>query len=736
MIENSFNRRDFLKVMGWGGATVALSGCGNTSVEDGREFVTSYVQTADYIIPSIGTYFNSTCAQCDAGCGIMGRVREGRVLKLEGNPKAPVNSGKMCGLGQAGVQAHYNPDRIREPLLRNGDRGEAISWEKALQLVNEKVAGTQPESIAFLTGGVSGHVKVLLKNYLDALGSGHHYVYEAVSPSVSRAANKKAYGVEMPRLNMEKAKVILSFGADFLGAWVSPVHFSQQYARFRKGANGERGVLVQVESKMTLTGANADRWLAIRPGTEGILALGLINALAAAGVAVSGDVAAVVKDYTPDRVSNDTGISIEHMGKLTALLKDRSPSLIIAGSAAEGYAHGSQNAAAIALLNQVLGNVGKTVEAPSDMPFPQMAPTSGNRSSLQALNDNIVQDKVKVLFSYGANPVYTAPASMNLKENLKKVPFKVVFARYMDETAVEADLVLPLNSALEDWGTAVPEYFTDSAQLNIQQPLMEKLHPGTLGMGDILLALLKQRRPNEYNGYEDFYSYLRNALVTIRGALGGGSEDENVFWDSALSQGVLKLAGAPNNIAGNASAAGLTLPPPAAEDNAYPLRLIPAITPNMRDGRHANEPWLQESPDPLTTIVWDSWVEMHPKTAAKLGVVEGDIVEIASKSGAIKGQVYVFSGIHPDVISVPLGYGHEAMGRYSKGVGANAFKILDPVFDQQTGELAMHETRVKITKAGQRVIIVKDEGPAKGNQSGRRIALRVASGKVNLAEEV
>ncbi|CAH1087845.1 molybdopterin-containing oxidoreductase family protein [Candidatus Nitrotoga sp. 1052] len=736
MIENSFNRRDFLKVLGWGGATVALSGCGNTSVEDGKEFVTSYVQTADYIIPSIGTYFNSTCAQCDAGCGIMGRVREGRVLKLEGNPKSSINNGKMCGLGQAGVQAHYNPDRIREPLLRNGDKGEAITWEKALGLINEKVGGVKAENVAFLTGGVSGHVKALLKNYLDALGSGHHYVYEAVAPSIMRAANKKAYGIEMPRLRLDKAKVIVSFGADFLGAWISPVHFSQQYARFRKADNGERGVLVQVESKMTLTGANADRWLAIRPGTEGILALGLINSLAAAGLSVPGDVAAAVKDYTADRVSKDTGVSNEHIGKLAALLKERSPSLIIAGSAAEGYAHGSQNATAIALLNQVLGNVGKTVEAPSGVPFPQMAPTPGNRFALQALNDNMAQDKVKVLFSYGANPVFTAPASMKLKENLKKVPFKVVFAHYMDETAVEADLVLPLDSALEDWATAMPEYIAEGAQLSIQQPLMEKLYPGTLGMGDILLALLKQRRPDEYKGYEDFYSYLRSAMVSNKGALGGANEDDDTFWDTALSRGVVKLVGTPVNISSNASAKGLVVPAPFVEDSAYPLHLIPAVSASLRDGRNANEPWLQESPDPLTTIVWDSWVEMHPKTAAKLGIVEGDIVEVASKSGAIKAQVYVFTGIHPDVISVPLGYGHEAMGRYAKGIGVNAFKILDPVFDKETGELAMHETRVKVTKAGQRVIIVKDEGPAGGNQMGRKIAVRMSSSKVNLSEEV
>lgn len=736
MIEKSFNRRNFLKVLGWGGATVALSGCGNTSVEDGREYVTSYVQTADYIIPSIGTYFNSTCAQCDAGCGIMGRVREGRILKLEGNPKSPINNGKMCGLGQAGVQAHYNPDRVREPLLRNGSNGEAITWEKALALINEKVGGVKPEDVAFLTGGVSGHIKALLKNYMDAIGSSHHYVYEAVAPSVMRAANKKAYGAEMPRLRLDKAKVIVSFGADFLGAWVSPVHFAQQYARFRKADKGERGVLVQVESKMTLTGANADRWLAIRPGTEGILALGLINGLAAAGVAVSGDVAAAVKEYSIDRVSKDTGVSAEHIGKLVALLRERSPSLVIAGSAVEGYAHGSQNAVAIALLNQVLGNVGKTVEASFGVPFPQMAPAVGSRSALQALNESMAQDKVKVLFNYGANPVFTAPDSMKLKENLKKVPFKVAFAHYMDETAVEADLVLPLNSAMEDWATSMPEYIADGAQLSIQQPLMEKLYPGTLGVGDILLALLKQRRPEEYKSYEDFYAYLRSAMIANKVALGGANEDDDTFWDATLGRGVVKLAGASVGVSNNASAKGLVLPAPSAEDSAYPLRLIPAVTANLRDGRSANQSWLQESPDPLTTIVWDSWVEMHPKTAAKLGVVEGDIVEISSKSGAIKAQVYVFNGIHPEVISVPLGYGHEAMGRYAKGVGANAFKILDPVFDKETGELAMHETRVKVSKAGRRVIIVKDEGPVGGNQMGRKVAVRMSSNKINLSEEV
>ncbi len=731
-----FDRRDFLKVLGWGGAAVALSGCGNGSVEDGKETVVSYVETNDYMIPSISVYFNSTCAQCDAGCSITGRIREGRVLKLEGNPDSAINRGKTCGLGQAGVQHHYNPDRVREPLLRSGDKGETITWEKAYALIAEKMNGVSGEEIAFLSGGVSGHLKVLLGNYLDSLGCKNHFVYEAVGPAVLRAANKKSYGVEMPRFNINKAKVVLSFGADFLGAWISPVHFSQQYAQFRKGVNGQRGVLVQIESKMTLTGANADRWLVVRPGTEGILALGIINALGTAGLILSGDVVAAVKGYDKARVSKDTGVSAEQIDKIVALLKERTPSLVLAGSAAEGYAHGSQNAAAINLLNHVLGNVGKTVEAAAVVPFPQMVPATGNTAALKTLNDGLAAGKYKLLFSYAANPVFTAPGTMKFKDNLAKAGFKVAFTHYLDETAMQADLVLPLDSALEDWGTQVPEYMAEGAQINIQQPLMENLHANTRGMGDILLALIKLRRAEDYKKYEDYYAYLRAAVLQNKGALGGGVADDDTFWNETLSKGIIKLAGAKQTLSGKAGVAGLSLPAPADIDAQYPLQLIPSVNASLRDGRNTNQPWLQESPDTLTTIVWDSWVEIHPRKAAELGIEEGDIVEVTGKNGSIKVQAYLFPGIHPDAISIPLGRGHEALGRYAKGYGVNPFQILDAVFDKETGELALHETRVKVSKTGSRVIVIKDEGPVGGRQMGRKIAARLSSDKVKLSEEV
>jgi len=740
MSENGFNRRDFLKTMGWGGAAVALSGCGNTSIENGAELVTAYSQPADYVVPSIGVYFNTTCGQCDAGCNIMGRVREGRVLKLEGNAHSPINQGKLCATGQAGVQAHYNPDRVRQPLLK----GQPVTWEQALGAIAEKLDGAKGEEVAFLTGSLSGHTRALLGNYLDALGSKEHFVYEATAPSVTRAVNKKMYGAESPRFRIDKARVVVSFGADFLGCWVSPLNFSQQYARFRKGNRPEgRGVLVQIEPKMTLTGANADRWIAVRPGTEGQLAMGLINALGAAGVHVPADIAAAAKDYTPERVSANTGVPFEQINRLAQLLKERTPSLVLAGSAAEGYAHGSQNAEAIALLNHVLGNVGKTVEASATVPFPQIAPLSGNRAALNALNTGLAAGKYKVVFTYEANPVYSAPAALKFADNYAKAGFKVAFAQYLDETAQAADLVLPLDSSMEEWATVVPEYMAapegeaNYAQISVRQPLMERLYPDTRSAGDILLALMKQRKPEEYKEFDDFYAYLQNALIKNKAALGAAAgEDDETFWHDTLSKSIIALKGAAAPLSAKPGSTAPALPASVTVDSGYPLRLIPSITGNLHDGRHANEPWLQESPDPLTTIVWDSWVEIHPQTAAKLGIVEGDIVEVTSKSGTIQSQAYLFPGIHPDAVSIPLGYGHTAMGRYAKDVGANAFAILDPVFDKDTGELAFNETSVKISKTGKRVIIVKEEGPAGGSQVGRKkIAVKVSTDKVDLSKE-
>ncbi|MEW6312832.1 MAG: molybdopterin-dependent oxidoreductase [Pseudomonadota bacterium] len=744
---SNINRRDFLKVLGWSGATVAVAGCGNTSVESGAETVMSYVQPEDFVVPGIGVYYASTCTQCEASCGVTGRVREGRILKLEGNPESAINQGRLCGLGQAAVQHHYNPDRLKEPMLRQGGSLQATTWDKAMALLAEKTGNLKGEQFALLSGGLSGHLKVLVQNYVDSLGSKNLYVYDALTPAVNRAVSQKLYGTATPRFHLDKAQVIVSFGADFLDTWVSPVHFASQYAQFRKAqqrmpSEKARGTLVQIEPRMTLTGANADRWIPIIPGTEGILALGLANALLKSGAAAKNLPAAVVsavQAYDKARINKETGVSGEVFDKLVTLLSERSPSLVLSGPSAEGHAHGAQNAAAIMLLNVVLGNVGRTITAPAKLPFPQLAAAEGNSAALTAFNDGLAQGRFKTVFIYDANPVYTAPEFMKLRDNLQKAEFKVAFAHYLDETALEADLVLPLDSALEDWGTHIAAYQSGGIELTMQQPLMEKLYPnGTRSLGDVMLDLLKQRRADEYKGFADYYTYLKIALTRNKGAFSDAPADDEAFWNQALSHGVLRVKGQEQPISVNAAALDITQPAPTGDDQ-FPFHLVPAVRSGFRDGRHANLPWLQETPDSLTTLVWDSWVEIHPKTAERMGIKEGDILEIASKNGSIKTQAYLFPGVQPDTVAVPLGQGHEALGRYAKGVGVNPFKLLDPVFDQSTGELAMHATRVKVSKTGAHVKVVKEEGwsPLPINtQQGRKLVATIAADKANLSKEV
>jgi len=746
---NKLQRRDFLRVLGWGGASASVAACGFTSVDSGVETVKSYVEPEDFNVPGVGIYYASTCTQCEGLCGIVGRVRDGRVLKLEGNVASGINRGKLCGLGQASVQHHYNPDRLHEPLLRQGNALKPVSWKEASDVLLQRVSATREGRFAFLTGPLSGHLRVLVQNTTESLGSHQHYSYDPLSTRVNRMAAEQLFGSEAPRYALDKAELIVSFGADFLDTWVSPVHFAGQYGRFRKARDGRaRGTLVQIEPRMSLTGANADRWIAIRPGTEGVLALGLANALMAAIAAkphagmVPAAIATAAAAFDRTRVLAETGVSGEAYDRLVQLLQQRSPSVVLSGPSAEGHVHGYSNAQAILALNWVLGNVGKTVLLPPRNPFPQIAPEAGSTLALEQFAAALAGGKLDTVFIHDVNPVYSAPAFLKLRESLSKASFKVVFAQYLDETAREADLVLPVDSALEDWGTHLAPYQPEGLELTLQQPLMERLYPqGTRSVGDVLLEVLRHRHSEEYKGFADYYAYLRAAVVRNRSAfaVAAGGDDEH-FWTDALSKGVLRVNAAEQAVPAHPGPVELDFSGSgAAPDAQFPFRLAPAVRASLRDGSHANLPWLQEVPDALTTIVWDSWAEIHPATAKRLGISDGDILELASANGSFKVQAYLFPGIHPDVIGVPLGQGHESMGRYADGRGVNPFRVLDPVHDRKTGELALYGTHVSVHRTGERGTVVKDEGWKSGvvkTQSGRKLVVTLAADKAQLSEEV
>ncbi|MGH7807218.1 MAG: molybdopterin-dependent oxidoreductase, partial [Thermodesulfobacteriota bacterium] len=286
-------RRDFLKIIGVAGGTAVVSGgCSPEPVEQ----IIPYVIPPDDIIPGIPKWYASTCMECPSGCGILVKNREGRAIKIEGNPLSPINSGSLCARGQAALQGLYNPDRIRSPLSRNSSgKLQPISWDNAEKALLEKIQEIQKQSngnkIVFLTNNVSGSFGNLIDKWLGALGGGKHIAYETFSHEPIKEANRISFGRDkIPTYNIEKTKYLLSFGADFLETWLSPTEYAKKFSDFHSYKNKTIGKLVQIEPRVSLTGANADEWVAIKPGTEAFLALGIANVILSEGLASSGQV--------------------------------------------------------------------------------------------------------------------------------------------------------------------------------------------------------------------------------------------------------------------------------------------------------------------------------------------------------------------------------------------------------------------------------------------------------------
>jgi len=724
-------------MMGWGGAGAALSGCDlptTVTLEEGKEDVVSYLMPEEYVIPGVGVWYASTCTQCAAACGTHGRVREGRVLKMEGNPVSPLNKGKLCMMGQAGVQGHYHPDRITEPQIRKNGSLTRVSWDQAFATIQEKV-GAAGEKVAWFTGSISGHQKVLLDNHLGALGSNNHFVHEVLNTAVWQAVSKDMLGDASPNLRIDKSDLVLSFGADFLGTWMSsPVHFATQYAKFR--TKKERGMLVQIEPKMTLTGGSADWWLPSKPGSEGLIALALANELITTyskdTTALSDETVALIKQNDVASVAKATGMSAEQIKKLAALAARKKNVLALAGAPVEGHTNGYAAVSAIMVLNVLLGSVGKTIESGGAFPFAQLQARSGNSGDLLRFTEAAKASKLDVVFFHGSNPVYSAPNSVGMEAALKNVGLKVAISQFNNETTAMADVILPESSYLEDWGTHVGSHQAEQNVIGMQQPLMEKLYENTKGLGDVLLALLKQAKQAEYGQYADYYAYLRHAFSSMPASYKSDPASDEHSWNNVLANGVINVETTDQPL--SVAKVALSAPAISADDSQYPLHLVPSGRLGLWDGRHANLPWLQEAPDQISKVVWDSWAELHPNTAKKLGIKSGNIIKVQSKQGEVKLKAVLLKSTHPDVIAIPMGQGHTEYGRYATGLGVNPLKILATETESKTGELAMYATRVKVSKTNDDDVVVKMG--SSDTQMGRKFVVTVPVAQVRRTEGV
>ena len=714
---------------------VLYQACG---VPEDELFVQSPLEMPEDLVTGLDNWYATLCRQCPTSEGVVVRVMEGRAKKVEGNVDYPINQGKHSARCEAGLQALYHPDRIPGPLLRVGERGsrqfEEISWTDAIgrlthQLRAIRDAGNQSGTV-MVTQPVGAHLGMVVERFVSRYG-GRHLPYEPVEGTTLQAAMKGAFSKDtVPDFDIDNAGYVLSFGSDFLNTWVSPIRYARGYGHFRQG-DRERGTLVHVDSRFSMTAANADEWVYVRPGMEGLLALSIAQVIiseelgdpqAAAALTDGGKFS--LDQYSPGAVEQRVGVSAVTIRRIARDFAKQRPSLAFGGGSAAAHTNGLSNMMAIYSLNYLVGSVGQTggiifnPEPPlKDVP---RAPVLGSFTDWWGLIQEMRGGQVRALMLRGANPVYGLPASAGFLDATFDVPLIVSFSGFMDETTTMADLVLPEHNYLEDWGSDVPSPGPGYQAVGFQQPTVRPFfeprgnHLGTRGFADVLLTLAQGLGLDMGLPGETFKAILEDGARQLfdesRGSVKAG--DFRSFWNGVLQRGGWWDTSA-------RSSGGPPTPPslPAFQEpafdssdaGAYPFHLMPFESTSLGDGRGASLPWLQATPDPITTATWRTWVEINIRKAEELGIGEGDVIEVTSPYGTIEALAFVHPGAPTDVVSIPIGQGHAASGRYAEGRGANVLSILSPLTDSKTGALAWAATRVRIRKTGRWIRLPKFE---------------------------
>ena len=696
-MSDGIKRRDFLKVLGVTGAGAGLVGCSTDKVNK----LIPYVVPPEEITPGVATWYATACGECSAGCGVWVKTMEGRAVKLEGNPNHPVSGGALCARGHSALQGLYDPDRLKQPMRRSGDGFEPISWADAEALLASEL-GSAGAATLLLSGHTGPTLGELMDRVAEAVG-GRRVAYEALSEAPLREAARIAFGRdEVPTFDFEAADLIVSFGADFLETWGSPVEQSRGFARSSGVSDdGSKARFVFLGSRLSLTGQNADEWYPIRPGSEGVVALALAGAVARRG-GNAGPYSDLLAAYDVAGAAEAAGIPAGSLEELADHLAAASSPLVLGPGVAGQHRNATAANLAVLVLNAVSGAVGSTVRFAAPVsgipstPYADVAEAIGQMSG----------GAVRALVVHGTNPAYTLPTASGFVEAMGQVGFKVVITPGMNETAALADLVLPERHPLETWGDSSPR----PGLWAIQQPAMRPVpHFDSRGAGDMLLGVARALGADF--GAETFHDYLRNRWSERHAAAGTPGASFSEFWREVLRTGVVEMgAPAASEPALQPPDRALAFDAPLLDGEADGLTLVVHPSSRFGDGRGANRTWLQELPDPVAKITWHSWVEMHPDTARERGFRKGEIVRVASPHGEVELPVWTYPGIRADTVAIAMGGGHENTGRWADGRGVNPMALLPAEAEQASGALVHLATRVTVEPTGRHRRLASIEG--------------------------
>jgi len=800
-------RRGFLQVLGGTAGAAALVRGKLTTAEQASQDLTRWATPEETVIPSI-------CQQCPGGCGLLVRTLDGEVAGISGNPLHPINRGTLCPKAFGGLQLLYDPNRLKGPMARDGERGRfrPIGWDEAVGLVTKRLSELRAQglshTVAILGGQYRGYRDTLWKRFALACGTPNYVRVRCLPPEKPALAHQLMQGVTTPLgYDLGEAQFILSFGAGLLEAWLGPVHASQAFARLRRSGERPRGRFVPVDPRRSPTAVKADRWVPIVPGTDGVLALGIANAMIreglydqefvdnhtfgfedwtdGAGRRLMGFKNLVLKEYGLLTVSAATGVPVKTILEIARDLGTIKPALVVGE---RGPAYGPDDLhtrMAIHSLNALIGNIGirggLLIQGELPLaPLPSVQQDEAAKRGLdhsridgagrgeyllvsdapQVIPERILEGKpypINALFLFATNPLANHPAKEAFARAFDRVPFIVSFSPFLDESSSRADLILPDHTFLERWQDDQVTHLAGFTCFSLTRPAATPLHQ-TRNSADVVLQLAKALGGSvaesfpwekyddllyegarglydagrgyvvsvhaeeslrkilerqgywtpEFESYDDFWDALgkRGAwwdptgLPVSRKALLRTPSGKFEFYSTGLKRLVDEAVKREGKTAPFVSALGgrdrgdlLFLPavaiPPAREPGGFPLRLNSYRLMSRPTGGGRNQPWLLEQPAVHVRASWEGWVEIHPKTAAGVGVKDGDWVWVESAKGRIKLKAKLYPGTLPDIVQIPL-FG---------GEGPNPNDLIANEADPFRGFGLLNTTRVKVRKA-------------------------------------
>jgi MoCo/4Fe-4S cofactor protein with predicted Tat translocation signal len=652
------HRRDFLKVLGFGMAAVSLAAC-ETPVKK----AIPYLNKPEGEFPTIANWYASTYAEGGDYASILVKTREGRPIKLEPNTLSSVSSGVSARV-HGSLLNLYDIEKLKGPAKGADTK---VSWEQIdkdimAQLAQVASSGTPIRLVSSTI--ISPSTKAVIADFTTKYPTTTHIQYDANSAS----ALLKANGGVIPAYDFSKAKTIVGIDCDFLGTWLMPGLFASQYAETRKLSSAKGGKKdmsrhYQFESILSLTGSNADYRTAVKPSQIGLVVAALYNKVAAK----SGGTALT-----------SVAINVPNLDKAVAdLIAAKGQALVVAGT------NDPAVQTIVSSLNRMLGSYGSTIDSGSPLNVRQ-----GDDAAMNGFIDELKGGRIGAVMFLDANPVYDHPRGAEIAAALPKVPLSISFADRPNETASLAKYICPTTHYLESWGDAEPRV----GYYSLTQPAISVIYNARQAESSLLKWAGKDADYHEY-----VKAYWRGNIYSS--VVGDGFDQ---FWIKALHDGVFEVKKGGESGTGSSSGASDDVEAAAAsiaktyKANGSGLELVLYEKVGMGIGNLANNPWIQEFPDPITKACWDNYACLAKATAAELGVEQGDVVKIDLKGKSLELPVVIQPGQALGTVAVAIGYGREKAGKSANGVGVNAY----PWATFVGGYLSFAPGEASLTKTG------------------------------------